>query len=228
MPNKFGFDNIITVFDYNKTKSIFQHFYGQEANYDGYINKFTSHQPFFYSIDEIARKYLYNFISKKCCIKEESIRSISEQVNKKLDSLSVRDVHTILNGIDLYIQEKTYKGNILEFNTKSPLTYTISILKLLGITQNDEIKSYILQLSALDLLNCINIFLCINNITERLNFKSNQFYINTTNSETSDNGVLNKIQIEEANGGYGYSITLNDKMIENCINEAFDYITKYP
>ena len=62
LPNKFGFDNIITVFDYNKTKSIFQHFYGQEANYDGYINKFISHQPFFYSIDEIAREYLYKVI----------------------------------------------------------------------------------------------------------------------------------------------------------------------
>ena len=66
LPNKFGFNNIITVFDYNKTKSIFQHFYGQEANYDGYINKFTSHQPFFYSIDEIAREYFYKVYSDKC------------------------------------------------------------------------------------------------------------------------------------------------------------------
>ena len=224
--NKFGFDNIITVFDYNTTENIFHHFYGKDANYKGYINKFTSHQPFFYSIDEIAREYLYNVISEKCCISKESIRHISQQLNDKFDSLSVRDVNNILHGIDLYIQEKTYKGNILEFNTKSPLTYTISILKLLGITQNNEIKSYILKLSALDLLNCINVFLCVNNITDRLNFKNNQFYINNNNSETSDNGVLNKIQIEEANGGYSYSITLNDKMIENCINKAFDYIAK--
>lgn len=224
--NKFGFDNIITVFDYNTTENIFHHFYGKDANYKGYINKFTSHQPFYYSIDEIAREYLYKVIFEKCCIHKESIRHISKQINDKLDSLSVRDVHTILNGIDLYIQEDTYKGDIYKFNTKSPLTYTISILKLLGITQNNEIKSYILQLSALDLLNCVNVFLCINNITDRLNFKSNQYYINTNNSEMSENGILNKIQIGESDGGYSYSIQLNDKLIENCIDKAFNYIIK--
>lgn len=224
LPNKFGFDNIITVFDYNKTRSIFQHFYGQEANYDGYINKFTSHQPFFYSIDEMAREYLYKVIFEKCCIHKESIRHISKKIDNKLDSLSVREVHTILNGIDLYIQEKTYKENILEFNTKSPLTYTISILKLLGIAQNNEIISYILQLPTLDLLNCINVFLCVNNITNRFVFKDHLFYI--SHNETSDNKVLNKIQIEKVDGGYSYTFQLNDNQIENCINKAFDYITK--
>jgi hypothetical protein len=222
--NKFGFDNIITVFDYNTTENIFHHFYGKDANYKGYINKFTSHQPFYYSIDEIAREYLYKVIFEKCCIHKESIRHISKQINDKLDSLSVRDVHTILNGIDLYIQEKTYKGNILEFNTKSPLTYTISILKLLGIAQNNEIISYILQLSALDLLNCINVFLCVNDITNRFVFKNHLFYI--SHNETSDEKVLNKIQIVEVDGGFSYSFQLNDKLIENCINKAFDYITK--
>lgn len=224
--NKFGFDNIITVFDYNTTENIFHHFYGKDANYKGYINKFTSHQPFYYSIDEIAREYLYKVIFEKCCIHKESIRHISKQINDKLDSLSVRDVHTILNGIDLYIQEDTYKGGMYKFNTKSPLTYTISILKLLGITKNNEIKSYILQLSALDLLNCINVFLCIDNITDTMSFKGNQFNINANNSEMSENGVLNKIQIEEADRGYNYAIPLNDKLIENYIDKAFDYITK--
>lgn len=224
--NKFGFDNIITVFDYNTTENIFHHFYGKDANYKGYINKFTSHQPFYYSIDEIAREYLYKVIFEKCCIHKESIRHISKQINDKLDSLSVRDVHTILNGIDLYIQEDTYKGDMYKFNTKSPLTYTISILKLLGITKNNEIKSYILQLSALDLLNCINVFLCIDNITNTMSFKGNQFNINANNSVISENGVLNKIQIEEADRGYNYTIPLNDKLIENHIDKAFDYITK--
>lgn len=224
--NKFGFDNIITVFDYNTTENIFHHFYGKDANYKGYINKFTSHQPFYYSIDEIAREYLYKVIFEKCCIHKESIRHISKQINDKLDSLSVRDVHTILNGIDLYIQEDTYKGDMYKFNTKSPLTYTISILKLLGITKNNEIKSYILQLSALDLLNCINVFLCIDNITNTMSFKGNQFNINANNSVMSENGVLNKIQIEEADRGYNYTIPLNDKLIENHIDKAFDYITK--
>lgn len=220
--NKFGFDNIITVFDNNTTEHIFHHFYGENANYKGYINKFTSHQPFYYSIDEIAREYLYKVIFEKCCISKESIRHISQQLNDKFDSLSVRDVNNILHGIDLYIQKDTYKEGHLNFNTKSPLTYTISILKLLGITQNNEIKSYILKLSALDLLNCINVFLYIS-IVGTFRFKNNLY--STTKGNTPDKEIINKIQIIELHGGYTY-LDLSDDQVENCINKAFDYIVK--
>lgn len=220
--NKFGFDNIITVFDYNTTENIFHHFYGKDANYSGYINKFTSHQPFYYSIDEVAREYLYNVISEKCCLKKDSFRSISEQINKKLDSLSVRDVHTILNGIDLYIQEDTYSIALCEFNTKSPLTYTISILKLLGIIQTDKIKECILHLQTLDLLNCINVFLCTI-VVGNFGFKSKIYNLDT--SQALHNKIINKIEVRYAYEGRTYSF-LNDTQIESCIDLAFDYITK--
>ena len=220
--NKFGFDNIITVFDYNTTENIFHHFYGKDANYSGYINKFTSHQPFYYSIDEVAREYLYNVISEKCCLKKDSFRSISEQINKKLDSLSVRDVHTILNGIDLYIQEDTYGIALCEFNTKSPLTYTISILKLLGIIQTDKIKECILHLQTLDLLNCINVFLCTI-VVGNFGFKSKIYNLDT--SQALHNKIINKIEVRYAYEGRTYSF-LNDSQIESCIDLAFDYITK--
>ena len=39
--NKFGFDKIILVMDYDMSKHIFHHFYGEEANYDGYMNGST-------------------------------------------------------------------------------------------------------------------------------------------------------------------------------------------
>lgn len=64
------------------------------------------------------------------------------------------------NGIDLYIQENIYKSSPTEFNTKSPLTYTIAMFKLLGYS-NADIRKSILSLSDLDLLNCINVFLYI-------------------------------------------------------------------
>lgn len=81
--NKFGFDNIITVFDYNTTEHIFHHFYGKDANYGGYINKFTSHQPFYYSIDKVAREYLYNVISEECCIQKDSFINMSTLLSRK-------------------------------------------------------------------------------------------------------------------------------------------------
>lgn len=222
LPNKFGFDNIITIFDYDKTKNIFHHFYGQEANYDGYINKFTSHRPFYYSIDEVAREYLYNFIFEKCCIKKGSIRSISEQINKKFDSLSVRDVNTILNGIDLYIREDTYKSNSTEFNTKSPLTYTIAMFKLLDYS-NADIRKYILNLPDLDLLNCTNVFLYIYpDVSANVIIYNDASYFMTIPSSDP----INKIQIEPGLFYGGNPEKLTKEKIDKCLDKAFDYIRK--
>ena len=54
--NKFGFDKIILVMDYDITKHIFHHFYGKEANYEGYMNKFLNTVPFKFSILEEAHR----------------------------------------------------------------------------------------------------------------------------------------------------------------------------
>lgn len=54
--NKFGFDNIILVMDYDMTGHLFHHFYGQQANYEGYMNKFMSSIPFQFSITQEAQK----------------------------------------------------------------------------------------------------------------------------------------------------------------------------
>lgn len=54
--NKFGFDNIILVMDYDMTGHLFHHFYGQQANYEGYMNKFISSIPFQFSITQEAQK----------------------------------------------------------------------------------------------------------------------------------------------------------------------------
>ena len=58
--NKFGFDKIILVMDYEIAKHLFHHFYGQEANYEGYMNKFLNTLPFCYSIREVAQTVVSN------------------------------------------------------------------------------------------------------------------------------------------------------------------------
>lgn len=220
--NKFGFDNIITVFDYNTTENIFHHFYGQEANYDGYINKFTSYRPFFYSINEVAREYLYQLILEKCCISRENIRRIN--LDNKLNSLSVRDVEKILNGIDSYIDEKVYESTPIKFNTKSPLTYTIAILKLLGIQDTEAIKNYILNLPTIGLLNCVNVFLLVLSKTRSGSFKyRGEPYI--FKKSIDFNQVINKIEILEG-GLYTLPSNLNDEDLQRCFDEAFNYIKK--
>ena len=50
--NKFGFHSIVLVMDYDVTKHIFHHFYGDGACYEGYMSKFLSREPFRYSIQQ--------------------------------------------------------------------------------------------------------------------------------------------------------------------------------
>ena len=64
--NKFGFDKIILVMDYEIAKHLFHHFYGKEANYEGYMNKFLNTLPFSYSIKEEAHRQVRQKILDIC------------------------------------------------------------------------------------------------------------------------------------------------------------------
>lgn len=82
--NKFGLDNIIIVADYLNIRKIFSHFYGDETDFNGYISKFLSSSPFYYSLRESRKVFVYNYIQKitdcpmaiiKALIDEDSIDS---------------------------------------------------------------------------------------------------------------------------------------------------------
>ena len=64
--NKFGFDKIILVMDYEIARHLFHHFYGQEANYEGYMNKFLNTLPYSYSIKEEAHRQVRQKILDIC------------------------------------------------------------------------------------------------------------------------------------------------------------------
>ena len=104
--NKFGFDNIVAVLDYDTTEHIFHHFYGAQANYKGYMSKFMSSYPFRYSITEVAHEQLREYLKNECHVelldefpKDINGRSLLETFN----NLSVREVVQILDGIDKQI-----------------------------------------------------------------------------------------------------------------------------
>lgn len=64
--NKFGFHKIILVMDYEIARHLFHHFYGKEANYEGYMNKFLNTLPFSYSIKEEAHRQVRQKILDIC------------------------------------------------------------------------------------------------------------------------------------------------------------------
>lgn len=62
--NKFGFDKIILVFDYDNLKSLFAAKYGINADFNGYIDKFYSHEVFFFNNRSILINHIGDVLSK--------------------------------------------------------------------------------------------------------------------------------------------------------------------
>jgi hypothetical protein len=238
--NKFDFDNIITIFDNSTTENIFYHCYGKNANYNGYINKFISHQPFYYSINKVAQEYLYKIISNKCCLSKEDFNNMSNELEKKISSLSIRTIKSIISGMDSYIIERDYIGNDYlgtKFNTKSPLTYTIALFKMIGINDIITIKEYLFKLPELSLLNCVNVFLMIYYLTPSNSFKYNSKsysikdlnYYQTHNQSfwyNDKSPSIDKISIIENINRKGEIESLDKQHINKCINLAFENVRK--
>lgn len=86
--NKFGFDKIILVMDYEIACLLFHHFYGKEANYEGYMNKFLNTLPYSYSIREEAHRQVRQKILDIC--KTEEVLSLDQSLSSDAkDRISV-------------------------------------------------------------------------------------------------------------------------------------------
>lgn len=161
--NKFGFDHIITVFDYKTTEHIFHHFYGEQANYQGYINKFKINQPFYYSIKQEAYNYLHEYIRQHCYITIDTIDNNHPfSIYRRFRNLSVREICNLLENIDNQIEtkeENTYNKEV-SFLTNSSLTTFIAILFRIGI-KKDQIKTHLNNFFNVDVdfLNLLGVFL---------------------------------------------------------------------
>lgn len=149
--NKFGFDNVVAVLDYETTKHIFTHFYGAKANYDGYMSKFMSSHPFEYSITRVAHDELVKYLEKECNIPllfEFPNNANNVSLPNAISSLSVRDVKHILDNLEEQIIQTEiplpFRGKIksVDYITKFlsilvRMGYRIEYEKLLGYFIDD-------------------------------------------------------------------------------------------
>ncbi len=140
--NKFGFDNIIAVLDYDTTEHIFHHFYGAQANYKGYMSKFMSSYPFRYSITQLGQQQLIQYLLGKGC-SEELLSSLiiegkdSNQLVSVLNvigSLSIREVCNTLHDLEAQVGNRTYvQYHGIEIKTNAPIIYFLSVLVRLNV-----------------------------------------------------------------------------------------------
>lgn len=137
--NKFGFDNIVAVLDYNTTEHVFHHFYGEDADYRGYMAKFCCHNIFKYSIRTEARRQLIELLQNECHLDSNDIRqyewyqddkfTIRETIWKRIEGLSVRDIVHILDDL----QEQHKKMYIVPDVGSRVLLANNPVVKLLSV-----------------------------------------------------------------------------------------------
>lgn len=63
--NKFGFDKVVFVCDYNNIRLMYEHRYGKGVDFSGYIDKFYSTKPFYYDNKIYVRSLLLTIFKNK-------------------------------------------------------------------------------------------------------------------------------------------------------------------
>ena len=122
--NKFGFNNIVLVMDYDVTKHIFHHFYGAQACYEGYMSKFLSREPFRYSIKSIMIRAFEAQLGKKLGIHE--LLPHLQNFREKLAGSSLRDLYKLTQfDTDSYFNGSEYCYSKGSMPTSLPLFHLI-------------------------------------------------------------------------------------------------------
>lgn len=88
--NKFGLDKVVFVMDYGNVRRIYSHFYGDGANFEGYIEKFCSSNHFVYSLEEQRDKYFLQQIEKETGLRSNLLSNLIKPADFK--NMSVRKV----------------------------------------------------------------------------------------------------------------------------------------
>lgn len=144
--SKFGFDKVVFVMSYENTKRIYHHFYGQETDFEGYINKFCSSNYFPYSFEEEKENYFYERMAQNTKVDPMTIKLLVKPDFLKLHS--VRVVVNAIENLDGFIKpiEPFYQGETL-ISLHHGALKIIAIMRRLGM-KNEEIKERI--------INCVN------------------------------------------------------------------------
>lgn len=108
--NKFSFDKIILVCDIDNIRNIFHHKYGEKTDFEGYINKYYSSHPFFFSNKQNIITFLGQEIEKANNYnpRNEGYRNLITLLIESKE-LSLREMLKLLNGD--FINFKNYSSD---------------------------------------------------------------------------------------------------------------------
>ena len=137
--NKFGFDNIVLVMDYETTSHIFHHFYGKDACYEGYMSKFLSRGPFRYSIRPYIAVPLERDLSKKLGVPHVFVTFSKLWI--RISELSIRDLKklTMFDTQDR-IRSDFFEYKHMKFSTSLPLFHLILYMVECGMSVDEIVE----------------------------------------------------------------------------------------
>lgn len=225
--NKFGFSRIITVFDYDGAKNIFNHFYGNGADFTGYMSKYTTSNVFHYSIKKVALKAFENILHNECKVEPIKLQdkpTVNEKfyVYEKIQSLTLRDIEKIIQHYKINLSNQ---GLIAKYECQvyieNPLTRLVSILCLLNYSKEKIKKILLLTLKNEALLNCCGDFLLLHKgrKLEIIRYKMNCYRIDSEINQ----GVLRVVGISSFID-VDYAVDIEEREIEVCIEDAFNCV----
>lgn len=122
--SRFGFDSIVFVLEYENLKRIFNHFYGNDASFTGYINKFIPQGYFEYSLRQSANSYFYESIGRITNLKQVYISGL---LNPVINSVSIRDMAYALKDVEKQVTLEQKEDINISF------IFMIVIMKRLGM-----------------------------------------------------------------------------------------------
>ena len=132
--NKFGVDNIVVCLDYDNLKHIFHHFYGQNACFEGYINKFSDKGVFPYSLQEHVTRFYLEELVRVTGMGVNVISVILEHFD--ITSYSLRQLYHATDGVGQQISLPRWNPNIVPHRG---LYIMAAILRRLGLS-TEEIR----------------------------------------------------------------------------------------
>lgn len=112
--NKFGFDYIIIVGDYNNIQSIFHHKYGEKADFDGYIDKFYTVKPFEFDNRQALLANLGDLLGKYQ--REDYKNNPNKWTSGIIDDILRKSINS--NNLNLRALLKNQKYKLLSLNEK--------------------------------------------------------------------------------------------------------------
>lgn len=137
--NKFGVSNVVFVMHEKNTEALFHHFYGECADYDGYMSKFYNKDIFRFSLAEEKEKFALALISEETGLGEEKIKEYFD--NGFLITKTIRQICFALDKVEEQFQSLRVKEDI---RPNPQILKLIVIAKRLGVS-NDKIISVVVK-----------------------------------------------------------------------------------